>query len=278
MQALEKKPQNRQQSMRELAQALRHDGAVSPKAEEIPKTSVYTPPRQEVHDETATETKKKDGKRHALGWISLVALLGLVLWFVNPFGSSFVSLVIRADKTELKVNERAHLTVFGVHDNGTNSPPLEGPVEWSSNSSVVTVNSSGEVEGRKSGSAEITARYGGLTSAPVTIYVKELIQPVQRSKAEAIPPPQRPVTPTPGPVVTSPRAVTATKPPENRQIQDHIKVAGFFRDRGEYTDALAELEKAKAIDPSNAALLAEIQRTRNACLAEKAVGNTNLRC
>jgi serine/threonine protein kinase len=62
------------------------------------------------------------------------------------------------------------------------------------------------------------------------------------------------------------------------QINNHIREAGAYRDRGEYLRALAELARARAIDPSNKLVNAEIARTRKACLAEQRAGIPNVVC
>lgn len=65
---------------------------------------------------------------------------------------------------------------------------------------------------------------------------------------------------------------------DNRKIRLYITQAEAFRDRGEFARALAELEKARAIDPANLAINGEIERTRRACQAEKKLGLTEERC
>jgi serine/threonine protein kinase len=62
------------------------------------------------------------------------------------------------------------------------------------------------------------------------------------------------------------------------QMEYHIRVAKSFRERGEYEAASKELEKASAIDPNNRQILAEIERTQRACNAEKALGTAGIRC
>ena len=64
----------------------------------------------------------------------------------------------------------------------------------------------------------------------------------------------------------------------NKKIQFHITEAGSFRDRGAFSQALAELEKARLISPTDIAVKAEIERTRRVCLAEKKLGLTEERC
>jgi hypothetical protein len=42
--------------------------------------------------------------------------------------------------------------------------------------------------------------------------------------------------------------------------------------------ALAELAKAKSLDPANEVVQAELERTKKACLMERKIGLTTLRC
>jgi hypothetical protein len=62
------------------------------------------------------------------------------------------------------------------------------------------------------------------------------------------------------------------------KVQEHIKTAGSYRDRGDYSPALAELAKAKSLDPANKAVLSELESTTKACLAEQRIVLANLRC
>jgi len=65
----------------------------------------------------------------------------------------------------------------------------------------------------------------------------------------------------------------------NRLIQDHIKVARFLSDRGDYADALTELEKAKSVDPANRQVQLELERVLKICEAEmKILKHTDLKC
>jgi outer membrane biosynthesis protein TonB len=99
------------------------------------------------------------------------------------------------------------------------------------------------------------------------------------------PPAPMPVTP---PAQTSPNTSTAAPiskpiPPQEggklKRIQDHLAVARLFQERGEYADARKELEKARALDPESARILAELEKVKKACEAEKHIlGNANLKC
>jgi serine/threonine protein kinase len=63
------------------------------------------------------------------------------------------------------------------------------------------------------------------------------------------------------------------------KIEYHIRVAKSFRERGEYEEASKELQKAHAIDPNNRQILAEIERTQRACNAERALlGAAGTKC
>ena len=52
-----------------------------------------------------------------------------------------------------------------------------------------------------------------------------------------------------------------------------INRAKSFREQGNYDAALAELDRAKAIDALNEEVRTEIEQTRRACNAEKVLGN-----
>jgi serine/threonine-protein kinase len=81
---------------------------------------------------------------------------------------------------------------------------------------------------------------------------------------------------------TAPRV--AERPPVEKgvlleKVNEHLKIAKFFRERGEYADAFAELEKARRLDPGNIPIKAELNNVRKACQTEKEVlGRTNLKC
>jgi len=81
------------------------------------------------------------------------------------------------------------------------------------------------------------------------------------------------------PVVVPPPPPSVKPPePKNGRISDHIKIAKFDRERGEYANAFSELEKALSIDPTNKEVQDELAKTRKACLAEKKIGRAGLPC
>jgi ribosomal protein L13E len=63
-----------------------------------------------------------------------------------------------------------------------------------------------------------------------------------------------------------------------REIARHLRLAKEQRERGAYDLALSELQAAALLDPANEEIVAEIDRTRRACNAEKRLGRTDLRC
>src|SRR5262249_25101749 len=145
--------------------------------------------------------------------------------------------------------EKTLLRVGGRFSDGTATDVVKN-LDWhSSNDSVVAVSGDGQVEARKDGFADITVRYERLVSPPLTLVVT---RESRSTEADA--------------------ASVATK------VQEHIKTAGSHHDRGEYSDALAELAKAKSLDPSNKAVQAALERTKKACLAEQKIGLTTLSC
>ena len=173
----------------------------------------------------------------------------MAFWFFGPFGSKdadvkkFVSLGIQG-KRQLDVGEKTALRVGGRFSDGSEAAVTKN-LDWhSSDDSVVVVSGGGQVEGRKDGFADITVRYEGIASPPLTLMVRGE-EPIP-AKADV--------------------ARVATK------IQEHIKTAGSYRDRGDYSPALAELAKAKSLDPANKVVQSELESTTKACLAEQRIG------
>ena len=82
---------------------------------------------------------------------------------------------------------------------------------------------------------------------------------------------------TPAEPSTPPVAQAQPAAPDPK-IREAIKLAEFHRDRGEFSESLAELEKARVIDPGDTTVRAEIERTKRACLAERKLGLTETRC
>ena len=93
--------------------------------------------------------------------------------------------------------------------------------------------------------------------------------PVQ-PKAKPVPQPKQPPS--------KPQLVVPVEPRVSEGVRSFIKIAAAHRERGDYSAALAALEKAREIDPSDAEIRAEIERTRSACNAEKRLGRSELVC
>ena len=75
------------------------------------------------------------------------------------------------------------------------------------------------------------------------------------------------------------RPVAAAQEPRvSLRVRSFIKMAAAHRERGDYSAALAALEKAREIDPSDPAILKEIEMTKRACNAEKRLGRSELVC
>jgi Bacterial Ig-like domain (group 2) len=213
------------------------------------------PPQRAPERQGASVPQRRDRRRLYAGGAALIVIGVAVMafWFFGPFGSKdadvkkIVSLGIQG-KRQLDVGEKTVLRAGGRFSDGSETAVTKN-LDWhSSDDSVVAVSGGGQVEGRKDGFADITVRYEGIASPPLTLMVRE-----NRSSEADV-------------------ARVATK------IQEHIKTAGSYRDRGDYSPALAELAKAKSLDPANKAVLSELESTTKACLTEQRIVLTNLRC
>jgi hypothetical protein len=132
--------------------------------------------------------------------------------------------------------------VAGKRSDGSDVEQPENVAWRSSDDSVVAVNAKGEAEARKEGFANISAHSEGVSSAALTLMVRPAELPIPA------------------------------------RVEGHIKVAQTFRDRGDYSNALSELDKAKALDPKNKTVETELEITKKACLAEQKVGLTKSKC
>ncbi|HEY3167558.1 MAG TPA: hypothetical protein VGK57_10050, partial [Candidatus Binatia bacterium] len=130
-----------------------------------------------------------------------------------------------------------------------------------SDRTIASIGDQGQLQTLRPGKVEILARSGHLRSKPLAILVKET-QTKAQTQAKSI----RPVEPQPA-------------PPPNLSEQSKARVLGIitraktFREQGNYAAALAELDKAKAIDATNEDVRTEIEQTKRACNAEKVLGN-----
>ena len=89
-----------------------------------------------------------------------------------PPENRLIALAIISAKRDINVKERILLTVKGKYSNGKENEIVAGVRFESSDATVAAVNSRGEIEGKKEGKAEVTARYAGVVSGIYTFYVK----------------------------------------------------------------------------------------------------------
>lgn len=195
---------------------------------------------------------------------------------------ALVALTIDAYKKELEPQENIALNVTGKYSDGTEKTLSSGWVLASNNAAVVSVNARGEVEAWRAGNAEIVARSGNVTSAPLRLIVKEpqwkdAVKPRQRRSTEYLP------------GKTAPEAMVS-KTPEAQpthelsgeqlraKVTPYISRAKNFRAQGDYRAAMAELATARAAYPSSQEIGAEFEQTRRACIAERKLGNRGLDC
>jgi hypothetical protein len=166
-----------------------------------------------------------------------------------------VSLAIVGGKNEIIVGARALFRAKAKYSDGAEGE-VRKDIRWeSSDPSIVTVNARGEVTGRKDGRAAVRAFFDRLSSEPLAITVTA---PPKRQEPQ-----------------------TASEPvsiPTKADVTPYVRAAKGYRDRGAYTEALAELQKARQIDPNNRDVQEEIAATRRACNAEKRLGQSNLNC
>ncbi len=194
-----------------------------------------------------------------------------------------VALAVKASKNDLAPREKVALRVTGTYSDG-GKKSLSNDVVWmSSDTAVASVNAGGELETWRVGKTEVVARLGELTSAPIRLVVRE-----SRAKGAAEPQERKGLDYLPN---KTPGYAAIEKTPDARPIAPEVnperlraKVASYisrakdYRVRGDYRTALAELETARASDPGNAEVRAEIEQTKRACLAEKRLGRGGLEC
>ena len=180
----------------------------------------------------------------------------------TPVATKLVALTVSPGNHEIKIQERLLLRVKARYSDG-NERGLSSGVEWrSSDSSVATVDARGELRALRVGKIAVVARWGGIESLAVDIIVKE---PASK------PPPAIPVV--------EPSQVPPTKPPvQSVNVASYINRAKGYRVQGNYTAALAELEKARAVNPGSQEVADEIEATRRACNAEQRLGREGLTC
>src|SRR5262245_3786392 len=63
-----------------------------------------------------------------------------------------------------------------------------------------------------------------------------------------------------------------------KEIAKYLGLARQYNERGAYDEALSQLSAANALDSTNNEVAAEIERTKQACNAEKRLGRKDLKC
>jgi TIR domain/Bacterial Ig-like domain (group 2) len=172
-----------------------------------------------------------------------------------------VALRISSSNRELFTKQKVSLRVSGRYSDNAERFLSDGFELQLSDHAVASVNADGELVALRPGKIEIVARAGDLRSTPLTLLVKESQKTTQ---------PQTKPGKTYGPNSVNPPAVTEQT---KARIAAYINRAESLREQGNYAAALAELEKAKALDGLDAVIRKEIEQTRRACNAERVLGN-----
>jgi hypothetical protein len=174
-------------------------------------------------------------------------------------------LTINAAKQELSENETVTVRARGRYSDDSEKAVTSG-IEWRlSNPSVASVDPRGKLIAERPGRTEVVARAEGLSSKPLSVYVKEVrksVDPAARAAANR---------------ERAPEKVFSAKDETKALVLAHIGRARNLREQGNYAGALSELEKARAIDAGDEAVRKEIEQTKRACSAEKVLGN-NVSC
>jgi len=170
-----------------------------------------------------------------------------------------VTLGITPARRELLTNERIALRVHGRYSDQSEKP-ISRDLRWLiSDSTIASITAEGQLSGLRPGRVDVVVRTGEVSSAPVTIVVKEL--------------PKKPPVETPlvkaAPEIKALPPVPVVRP----SLTPYIASAKSLREQGQYTAALAELARAVAIDATNSEVLKEIEQTKRACAAERSLGN-----
>ena len=176
-----------------------------------------------------------------------------------------VGLTIAGTKKEVMAKEKVSLEARGSYSDGSEKNLSKGVVWESNNPGVATVNLKGELEGLRPGQVDVVARSDGLTSSPLRLVVKAA---------------RRVAIETPGQKGAEASPIMLT--PANDQLRlktaPLVSRAKDLRIQGNYAAALADLERARRIDPASAEIAAEIEQTRRACNAERKLGRKDLEC
>jgi TIR domain/Bacterial Ig-like domain (group 2) len=181
---------------------------------------------------------------------------------VEPVAApKLVAVDISSSRNELIANEKILVRAKGRYSDNSEKI-LSTSVDWeTSDRTIASISEKGQLETLRPGRVQVLARSGHLRSKPLTIVVREPEVKEQPQAKSPRPLEARPVTP---PLLSE---------QSRAQISAFTTRAKIFREQGNYGAALAELDKAKAIDASNEDVRTEIEQTRRACNAEKVLGN-----
>ncbi|MBM4259933.1 MAG: TIR domain-containing protein [Deltaproteobacteria bacterium] len=184
-----------------------------------------------------------------------------------PEPVKLTTLSIGTARREMRPGEKLPLRVRARFSDGSEKYALSN-VEWqTSDGRVAAINSRGELEALSVGRVEIRARAEGVASAPVSIRVAEAPKPLEPIQPKLPEMTLRPKEPQQYLDLESLRA----------RVAPYLSRAKSYRAQGNYAGALGELERARALDPSNAEVRQEIDQTRKACNAERSLGY-NVNC
>jgi serine/threonine protein kinase len=263
MQALEKKPEHRQRNMREVANSLRGQAAPAPIKSVTPPIASPQPEREEREqsEERAAASRAGEGLGNA-------EAENLQVRDEVP-GTSAATSEERDAVIETRKRPAFKFAAIGV-------------------ASLLLLAGVGFGVSRFLGSTpdpEPATVPPAITEAPPISATPAAVEPrpIQRPPAPVAKVPVKIGKETPSAKSPKndelPMAKSKDQAPTGAKVQDHIRVAKFFRGRGEYGDARAELEKARALDPGNKEVRAELDIVRRACEAErKILGRPDLRC
>jgi TIR domain-containing protein/Big-like domain-containing protein len=181
---------------------------------------------------------------------------------VEPIAApKLVAVDISSSKNELIANEKILVRAKGRYSDNSEKF-LSTSIDWeTSDRMIASISDKGQLETLRPGRVQVLARSGHLRSKPLTIVVRETEAKAQAQPKSPSPLELRPVTP---PFLSE---------QSKAQISAFTTRAKILREQGNYAAALAELDKAKAIDASNEDVRTEIEQTRRACNAEKVLGN-----
>jgi hypothetical protein len=172
---------------------------------------------------------------------------------------TLIGLSVSAGRQDLFEKERIMLRVTGRYSDN-NERLLSKGIEWqTSDRTIAAVDAGGELIALRPGRVEVVARTERLTSAPLVLSVREARPEPVRKAAKIIEPP--------------PPAKEAAAEQAKAKVAAYIQRAESYREQGRYAAALAELEKARAIDAANDQIRMQIEQTRRACNAEKLLGS-----